>query len=179
MAARHGLAPAQVLKFDQNTPPLPGVPQVPLAESFATLNEYPSGRYRELREAAAGYVSRQTSTDVDWEQIVIGAGADDLILLCARTYLAPGRSASIVSPAYSMYRIATLLNGAEPTSEAEADSRPSSGAATPTTPPDGHACGGARRARPAISRARPSSSTRPTSSTAASRSSPGWTSART
>ena len=43
VAARHGLAPAQVLKFDQNTPPLPGVPQVPLAESFATLNEYPTG----------------------------------------------------------------------------------------------------------------------------------------
>ena len=109
VAARHGLSPAQVLKFDQNTPPLPGVPQVPLAESFATLNEYPSGAYRELREAAAGYVSRQTSVDVDWEQIVVGAGADDLILLCARTYLGPGRSSSIVTPAYSMYRIATLL----------------------------------------------------------------------
>ena len=38
VAARHGLAPAQVLKFDQNTPPLPGVAQIPLAESFATLN---------------------------------------------------------------------------------------------------------------------------------------------
>ena len=121
VAARHGLQPAEVLKFDQNTPPLPGVPQIPLAESFATLNEYPSGEYRELREAAAGYVSRQTSTDVDWEQVVIGAGADDLILLCGRTYLAPGRSASIVSPAYSMYRIATLLNGARPTAEDEDD----------------------------------------------------------
>jgi len=121
VAARHGLSPAQVLKFDQNTPPLPGVPQIPLAESFATLQEYPPGAYRELREAAAGYVSRQTGTDVDWEQVVIGAGADDLILLCARTYLAPGRSASIVTPAYSMYRIATLLNGARPTSAAEDD----------------------------------------------------------
>jgi histidinol-phosphate/aromatic aminotransferase/cobyric acid decarboxylase-like protein/imidazoleglycerol phosphate dehydratase HisB len=121
VAARHGLSAPEILKFDQNTPPLPGVPQVPLAESFATLQEYPSGAYRDLREAAAGYVSRQTSTDVDWEQVVIGAGADDLILLCARTYLAPGRSASIVSPAYSMYRIATLLNGARPTSEEKDD----------------------------------------------------------
>ena len=119
VAARHGLSPAQILKFDQNTPPLPGVPQVPLAESFATLNEYPLGAYRELREAAAGYVARQTSTDVDWEQIVVGAGADDLILLCARTYLGPGRSSSILPPAYSMYRIATLLTGARPTSEDE------------------------------------------------------------
>ena len=54
---RHGLAPAEVLKFDQNTPPLPGVAQIPLAESFATLNQYPPGAYRELREAAAAYVS--------------------------------------------------------------------------------------------------------------------------
>ena len=45
-----------MLQFDQNTPPLPGVPQVPLAESFARLNEYPDGTYRELREAAAAYV---------------------------------------------------------------------------------------------------------------------------
>jgi histidinol-phosphate/aromatic aminotransferase/cobyric acid decarboxylase-like protein/imidazoleglycerol phosphate dehydratase HisB len=121
IAERHGLDPAQVLKFDQNTPPLPGVAQVPLAESFATLNQYPPAAYRELREAAAAYVSGQVAPGGDarvgWEQVVIGAGADDLILLCARTYLAPGRSASIVTPAYSLYRIATLLNGAQPDSE--------------------------------------------------------------
>ena len=64
----------QVLKFDQNTPPLPGVAQIPLAESFATLNAYPDGTYRELREAAAAYVSREGGTEVGWEQIVVGAG---------------------------------------------------------------------------------------------------------
>ena len=62
VAARHGLEPAQVLKFDQNTPPLPGVAQVPLAESFATLNHYPHGLYRELREAAAAYVGTQAAS---------------------------------------------------------------------------------------------------------------------
>ncbi len=122
VAARHGLKPAQVLKFDQNTPPLPGVPQVPLAESFATLNSYPDGVYRDLREAAAGYVTAASGTRVGWEQVVVGAGADDLILLCARTYLAPGRTASIVPPTYSLYRIATLLSGAEPVLDPEAAS---------------------------------------------------------
>lgn len=119
VAARHGLDPVEVLKFDQNTPALPGVAQVPLAESFATLNRYPEGLYRDLREAAAVYLRQQTGGNVGWEQIVIGAGADDLILLCARTYLESGRSASIVPPTYSLYRIATLLSGAEPTVEAE------------------------------------------------------------
>ena len=114
VAARHGLAPAEVLKFDQNTPALPGVAQIPLAESFATLNAYPDGTYRDLREAAAAYVSSEGGAEVTWDQIVVGAGADDLILLCARTYLAPGRTASIVPPTYALYRIATMLAGADP-----------------------------------------------------------------
>ena len=71
VAARHGLRPEQVLRFDQNTPSLPGVPQIPLAESFARLNEYPDGTYRELREAAAEYVGLGAEL---WHQIVVGAG---------------------------------------------------------------------------------------------------------
>jgi histidinol-phosphate/aromatic aminotransferase/cobyric acid decarboxylase-like protein/imidazoleglycerol phosphate dehydratase HisB len=119
VAARHGLDPVQVLKFDQNTPALPGVAQTPLAESFATLNQYPDGRYRELREAAASYVNAEADADIGWEQIVVGAGADDLILLCARTYLGPGRMALVTPPTYALYRIATLLNGAEPVTDPE------------------------------------------------------------
>ena len=87
IAARHGLRPEQILRFDQNTPPLPAVPQVPLAESLARLNEYPDGTYAELKQAAAAYCG------VGTDQIVVGAGADELIGLCARTYLAPGRFA--------------------------------------------------------------------------------------
>ena len=34
VAERHGIPRAAVLKFDQNTPPLPGIPQVPLAQSM-------------------------------------------------------------------------------------------------------------------------------------------------
>ena len=41
----------------------PGVPQVPLAESFARLNEYPDGTYRELREAAAAYCGVEPGAD--------------------------------------------------------------------------------------------------------------------
>jgi len=113
VAARHGLRVEQVLKFDQNTPPLPGVPLVPLARSFATLNEYPDGLYPDLRKAAASYVGAGTT----WEQIVVGAGADDLIMLCARTFLGPGQLAAVASPTYSFFRIATQLAGAETTEE--------------------------------------------------------------
>ena len=73
VAARRGLEPAQVIRYDANVPPLPGVPQVPLGESFARLNEYPEGGYRGLREAAAAYAG----VDADW--IVPDAGADGVM----------------------------------------------------------------------------------------------------
>ncbi len=111
VAARHGLRPEQVLRFDQNTPPVPGVPQVPLAESFARLNEYPDGTYAELRAAAAAYAG------VAAEQVVVGAGADELIAVCAKTFLAPGRRAAISPPTYGVYRIASQLEGAEVVTE--------------------------------------------------------------
>jgi histidinol-phosphate aminotransferase/imidazoleglycerol-phosphate dehydratase/histidinol-phosphatase len=107
VAARHGLRAEQVLRFDQNTPPVPGVPQVPLGESFARLNEYPDGSYADLRAAAAGYCG------VDPDQVVVGAGADDLIATCARTYLGPGRRAAVSPPTYGLYRLASQLEGAE------------------------------------------------------------------
>jgi len=116
VAARHGVAPEHVLKFDQNTPPLPGVPQVPLAESMARLSQYPDGSYRELREAAAAYAGLAP------ENVVVGAGADDLILLLAQAFLGPGRRAAIAPPTYALYRIATTLHGAAvvgPEEEAE------------------------------------------------------------
>jgi histidinol-phosphate aminotransferase len=107
LAERHGLRPELVLRYDQNTPTLPGVPQVPLGESFARLNEYPDGTYRDLREAAAGYVGLRP------ENVVVGAGADDVIALCARTFLGPGNRAAIGPPTYALFRIVTQLQNAE------------------------------------------------------------------
>jgi histidinol-phosphate aminotransferase len=107
IAARHGLHPAEIIRFDQNVPPLPGVPQIPLGESFARLNDYPDGTYRELREAAAAYVG------VEARQIVPGAGADGLIALAARTFLGPGRRAYVEHPAYPVYAVATGIEGGE------------------------------------------------------------------
>ena len=107
VAVRQGVPRQAVLKFDQNTPPLPGVPQVPLAESMGRLEAYPDGTYRELREAAASYVGLSP------ENVVVGAGADDLILLAAQTFLGPGACAAIEPPTYALYRIATTLHGAE------------------------------------------------------------------
>jgi histidinol-phosphate aminotransferase len=107
VAARRGLRPEMVIRYDANVPPLPGVPQIPLGESFARANEYPEGTYRELREAAAGYVG----VDPDW--IVPDAGADGVIALVAQTFLGPGRRAAIAVPTYPLYAIASGIEGAE------------------------------------------------------------------
>ncbi|HEY7344529.1 MAG TPA: aminotransferase class I/II-fold pyridoxal phosphate-dependent enzyme [Gaiella sp.] len=106
VAGRHGIRPEAILKFDQNTPPLPGVPQVPLARSMSRLEQYPDGTYRALREAAAAYVRLAP------ENVVVGAGADDLILLVAQTFLGAGARAATETPTYALYAIATRLHGA-------------------------------------------------------------------
>jgi histidinol-phosphate aminotransferase len=107
VAARHGLPPQAVLKLDQNTPPLPGVPQIPLAQSMASIHTYPDGTYRELCEAAASYTGTRP------ENVVVGAGADDLILLLGQVFVGPGTRAAIDPPTYPVYRIATTIRGGE------------------------------------------------------------------
>ena len=48
------------------------------------------------------------------ENIVLGAGGDDLILLTARAFIGPGDRAAITEePTYPLYRIATQLAGGE------------------------------------------------------------------
>ena len=105
-----GIDPSQVVRYDQNTPPLPLGSTRPgtIAGALAGISGYPPGGYVELRRAIAVY------TDVDPEQIVLGAGADDLILLCARCFAGPGDQIAIpAAPTYPLYRMAAQLAGAD------------------------------------------------------------------
>jgi len=64
--------------------PLPSSRPGALAAALATINTYPHGGYPLIHEAIAAYAG------VEPENVVLGAGADDLILLCARTFAGPG-----------------------------------------------------------------------------------------
>ena len=104
-----GIDPSQVLRFDQNTPslPLPSTRPGAIAGPLARVSGYPAGGYRSLRRAIADYAG------VEPENVVLGAGADDLILLCARAYAAPGDTIAIPDPpTYPLFRIAVQLAGA-------------------------------------------------------------------
>jgi histidinol-phosphate aminotransferase len=105
-----GIDPSQVLRFDQNTPPLPVPTSRPgaIAGALARISGYPAGGYRTLRRAIADYAG------VEPENVVLGAGADDLILLAARAFAGSGdRIAIPAAPTYPLYRIAAELAGAE------------------------------------------------------------------
>jgi len=105
-----GIDPSQVVRYDQNTPPLPLPSTRPgtIAGTLAAITSYPPGGYIELRRAISGY------TGVDPDQIVLGTGADDLILLCARCFAGPGdRIAIPAPPTYPLYRMAGQLAGGE------------------------------------------------------------------
>ena len=105
-----GIDPSQVLRFDQNTPalPLPSTRPGTVAGALARVNSYPGAGYVRLRRAIADYAG------VEPENIVLGAGADDLILLCARAYAGSGDTIAVAeSPTYPLYRIAAQLAGAE------------------------------------------------------------------
>lgn len=104
VAARYGVPVERVLRFDLNTSPaVPGfVAGLLAAGRFETpLSDYPPGDYRRLVEAAA------TAYGVRPSQVVVGAGADEVLELCAKAFLPPGGSAVVPVPSYAMYRVLT------------------------------------------------------------------------
>ena len=108
IAARYGLRPEDVLRFDTNTSPLPPpFLAEALAEPFEPpLNEYPDSSYEELTAAAAAYAG------VAPHEIVVGAGADEILDLVAKAYLAAGSAAIVPIPTYPMYGVLTSQRAA-------------------------------------------------------------------
>jgi histidinol-phosphate aminotransferase len=105
-----GARPDDVLRFDANTAPGPPAAARPAAVSKALtrVHGYPHGGYPELVAAIAAYAG------VEPRNVVLGAGADDLVLLAARTFAGPGDRIAIVDePTYPLYRVAAWLAGAE------------------------------------------------------------------
>jgi histidinol-phosphate aminotransferase len=109
--ARHaGIDPAEVLRFDGNTSPQPPpyARAELLADALAEINTYPHGGYPRLAPAIADYAG------VEPENVVLGAGADDVILLVVRSFAGRGDRVAIADePTYPLFPIAVWLAGAE------------------------------------------------------------------
>ena len=110
VAARYGVAIDDIVRFDVNTAPLPPdlARRVMAAGRFpVSLSEYPPSDYRLLVEAAASRYG------VGTDELVVGAGADEILDVIVKTFLAEGSRAVIPSPTYAMYRVLTEQRGAE------------------------------------------------------------------
>src|SRR3954447_6408352 len=110
IARRVGLPPERIIRFDGNTSPhaLPSTRAEALTEELGRINTYPHGGYPELERAIADYAG------VAPENVVLGAGADDLILLVTRAFASPGDSVAVANdPTYPMFAISVWVAGAE------------------------------------------------------------------
>ncbi len=104
VSQRYGIPVEEIIRFDLNTSPAPPdlVAQILAAGRFeASLSEYPPSDYRRLTEAAAARYG------VGPDEILVGAGADEILDMVAKAFLPPGGSAAIPIPTYAMYRVAT------------------------------------------------------------------------
>jgi histidinol-phosphate aminotransferase len=110
IARRAGIAPEDVLRFDGNTPPDPPPTARPqtIAAALERIQSYQHGGFPELLRAIAEY------NRVEPENVVLGPGADNLLMLCARSYAGPGDRIAIADePSYPLYRVAAWVTGAD------------------------------------------------------------------
>ena len=108
IAARYGLRPTDILRFDTNTSPvapdfLPATLRGPFDPS---LNEYPDSSYAELTGAASAYFGVHAS------EVVVGAGADEVLDLVAKAFLPAGSAGLVPVPTYAMYGVLTTQRAA-------------------------------------------------------------------
>src|SRR5262245_11187890 len=110
IARRVGLRADEIIRFDGNTSPqaLPSTRAEALTEELGRIHTYPHGGYPQLERAIADYAG------VAPENVVLGAGADDLILLLTRSFASPGDTVAIANdPTYPMFPISVWVAGAE------------------------------------------------------------------
>ena len=109
VAERYGIPIADILRFDLNTSPAPPeiVAGILASGAFdAPLSEYPPSDYRRLVRAAAGVYG------VAIDELLVGAGADEILDLIGKAFLPAGGRAVVPAPTYAMYRVVTEQRGA-------------------------------------------------------------------
>ncbi len=109
VAARYGVDPESIVRFDLNTSPTPPalVARLLAAGRFdAPLSEYPPSDYRRLTQAAAARYGVTT------DELIVGAGADEILDIIAKAFIPAGGRAVVPTPTYSMYRVLTEQRGA-------------------------------------------------------------------
>lgn len=109
IARRYGLPVESIVRFDTNTSPSPPAQVrelLALGEFEVPVSEYPPSDYGRLIEAASARYG------VAREELLVGAGADEILDLIGKAFLPPGGAAVVPAPTYAMYPIVTEQRGA-------------------------------------------------------------------
>jgi histidinol-phosphate aminotransferase len=109
VAAKHGLRVREVIRFDLNTSPFPPASwdaAMEAARAEGQPNEYFDTSYAELAELFGAYYG------VGTDNLIIGAGADEILDITTKTFLDNGDRVIVSTPTYSMYPIVSEQMGA-------------------------------------------------------------------
>lgn len=106
LAAEIGVPVERLVKLDANENPYGPHPAVRAAIARAPLHIYPDPGQSRLRAAIASYAG------VEPEQVVAGAGADDLLDILVRLVAPP--AVVVPTPAFGMYRFLAKIMRARP-----------------------------------------------------------------
>ncbi|NRB20240.1 MAG: histidinol-phosphate transaminase [Rhodobacteraceae bacterium] len=113
--AAHVAGVSNVVKLSSNENPLGPSPRAieAMQAAAAQMNRYPSSDHSGLRRAI-GEVH-----GLDPEQIICGAGSDEIIAFLCQCYAGPGDEVLYTEHGFSMYRISALAAGATPVEVSE------------------------------------------------------------
>lgn len=104
VAARYGVPIESILRFDLNTaaaPPAMAQRVLGAGRFDMPMSEYPPADYRRLIAAAADRYG------VGTDEILVGAGADEVLDIIGKVFLPEGSIAVVPVPTYAMYRVIT------------------------------------------------------------------------
>ena len=107
LAQKYGIPAEKIVKLDGNENPYGCSPKAVEAVAKAPLQFYPDPLQRNMRKALAEY----TGTDAD--NIIAGAGSDELIAFIFQLFISPGDKILDFDPTFGMYGFNARVYGAE------------------------------------------------------------------
>jgi histidinol-phosphate aminotransferase len=98
-----------VVKLASNENPFGCSPKVKeaLLREADSLYLYPDGASMDLRKELAQFLT------VEPEQLVVGNGSDELLMLTSRAYLGPNTNTVMAEPTFPVYKTTSTIEGAE------------------------------------------------------------------
>ncbi len=107
LAEKAGIPPEKIIKLNGNENPFGASPKVAEAVARGPFHIYPDPLQRAVRKGLAEYA------EVDFDQVIAGAGADELIDLLFRLFIEPGDSIIDCEPTFGMYSFGARVSAAK------------------------------------------------------------------